>query len=270
MFYLTTPDGRNVVGYVQANTKEIVVLKRNRDRVIHKEIASHASDEAAYAALCMRVQTLRKEGYSPVDPTLSSFAYPASAVGEGKLTIESHSVSFEVKDCTKSQFDAGIARIEETFDVLKTAGLSFKQGDGWFALEPTSGESFKCRLLSEQAFDAYPSKLKELSLARGYVDNETLLPNGKGRMFVITGEGVLDIYIRSFMYGLIKAGAQILYKGDGDWTFYPMQPFAKRDVSGLAWYNESYLHETLQSGGLIKCPHAPVRQTPASSRPLFL
>jgi hypothetical protein len=270
MFYLMTPDGRNVIGYVQALTKEMVVLKRNRERVIHKEIGTYASDELAYGALCMRVQALRKEGYSFSDTKLSSFSFPVELAGLGSLTIESHSVSITVKKCSKEQFDAGIARMEETFDVLKTTGMCILHGNGWFAIEPSSGESFKCRLLTEQAFDAYPPKLKELSLARGYVGNETLLPNGKGRMFIITGEGVIDIYIRSFLYGLIKAGAEVSFQGDRGWTFFPMTPFAKRDVSELVWFNKPGLYEALVSGGQVKCPHAPIHQTSVTSRPLFL
>ncbi|WGK63372.1 hypothetical protein QAO71_17680 (plasmid) [Halopseudomonas sp. SMJS2] len=273
MFYLTSPDGRNAIVYVQQFTKEMVVLKRKGERVIHKELGTFGSDEEAYAALCMRVQALRREGYGAVDTALASYAFPASTVGEGRLTVESHSVSFVVKKCTPVQFNAGIAQMDETFDVLKTPGVSFKQGDGWFELEPTHpayGESFKCRLLSEQAFRDYPSKLKELCLARGYVDNETLLPGGRGRMLVVTGEGVVDIYIRAFLHGLIKAGAEVSFKGDRDWSFFPMTPFAKRDVSELAWYQEPGLHELLMNGGLVKCPHAPLHQTPVSKRPLFL
>lgn len=273
MFYLTSPDGRNAIGYVQQDTKEMVVVKRNKDRVIHKELGTFDSDQDAYAALCIRVQALRKEGYKAEDTVLASYPYPASTVGEGRLTIESHSVSFVVKNCTPVQFNAGIAQMEETFDVLKTTGVSFKLGDGWFALEPASptyGESFKCRLLSEQAFGEYPPKLKELCLARGYVDNETLLPSGRGRMFVVTGEGVVDIYIRAFLHGLIKAGAEVSYEGDNNWSFYPMTPFAKRDVSELAWFFEPGLHDLLMNGGLVQCPHAPLHQTQVSKRPLFL
>lgn len=273
MFYLTSPDGRNAIGYVQQFTKEMVVLKRKKDRVLHKEVGTYNSDENAYAALCMRVQALRKEGYKAVDTALASYPFPASTVGQGRLTVESHSVSFDVKKCTPVQFNAGIAQMEETFDVVKATGLSFKQGDGWFELEPshpTYGETFKCRLLSEQAFGDYPSKLKEISLARGYVDNETLLPDGRGRIFVVTGEGVIDIFIRAFLHGLIKAGATVSYKGDRDWSFYPMTPFAKRDVGELAWFCEPGLHDLLMKGGLVKCAHAPLHQTPVSKRPLFL
>lgn len=252
MFHLCDPNGSYIVGYVDGHTSEMVVHRGRRDRHIQKDVALFKSDGEAFDALCILVHKAQVDGYVIQESGLSPIPYPESCY-HGVLNVEARGVYVTVQSCTPQQFQAGVTRLKAVVDaVAPIAPISQEWGEGRFSITH-DGKTVMARLVSEQVWETYPAKLKEQSLKRGYMVPGLLMPSGMGTLGFQTAESVLDVCVRGFLAGMVKAGAKIVVRGDGDWLFDPTRPFLKEHVEKLSWYKaETGLYQLLLDAGLME------------------
>lgn len=237
MFYLTHSTGNYFVGYVVDG--EAVVHRASRDRYIQKEVIVMESDEAAYERLCALVHQVKLAGFREEQAADAPIAIPQCF--RASLPTASRGIYATVKSCTADQFQAGLARLEAACNAIEaTFPLTLKRSETGFELQEGSKHtSVAIKLLSLTEWETYPARLRELSDDRGYLDQSTILPSGRGVLGFTTASYLTEIALRAFFAGAIKSGAQIAVKGDLGWKLDPSKPFHKADVEDSYWY---YLH----------------------------
>lgn len=261
MFYLTNSAGNYIVGYVQEGSSEAVVHRGNRDRHIQKELIRMDSDEAAFERLCAQVHQAKVVGYRDREAGLSPINFPSCYLDA--MPTASRGVYATVKLCTADQFQGGLACLESACSALvATFPLTLKRSEGAFLLEEGNKHtSVGIKLLSQAEWETYPARLRELSDDRGYLDQGTILPSGRGVLGLSTASYLTEIALRAFFAGAIKAGAQITVEGGQGWRFNPTKPFHKADVADSFWFAlhpEAY--QMLTEAGLTAITSAPRRK----------
>lgn len=269
MFHLTNPSGGFFVGYVDANTKEMVVHRGRRERHIQKDVALFQSDEEAFDALCALVHKAQVDGYEIQDAGLTPVQFPDSCY-HGTMSVAARGIYVMVQSCTPDQFDAGLARLNAVVDaVAPVSPVSLKLDGKRFSIDH-EGHSIMGRIISEQEWATYPAKLKELSLKRGYMVPGLLMPSGIGSLGFMTSESVLDVCVRGFLAGIVKAGAKITVRGDEGWVFDPARPFHKDHVENLSWYKAgNSLYQALVEAGQMEFGRPATTQARKRARVLF-
>ncbi len=270
MFHLTDPSGGFLVGYVDANTTEMVVHRGRRERHIQKEVALFQSDEEAFDALCASVHRAQVEGYEIQDVGLTPVQFPDSCY-HGTMSVSARGVYATVQSCTPDQFDAGLSRLNAVVAaVAAVSPVSQKWDGGHFSID-YEGQTIRGSIISDQVWATYPAKLKELSLKRGYIVPSVLMPSGVGRLGFMTSESVLDVCVRGFLAGIVKAGAKITVRGDEGWMFDPARPFHKDHVEKLSWYKAGNgLYQALVEAGQMEFGRPVTTQARKRAKVLFL
>jgi hypothetical protein len=256
MFYLVNSTGDYIVGYVEEG--EAVVHRASRDSHIQKEVIRMESDEAAFDRLCALVHEAKIAGYQEEEASLSPIDIPYCY--QASIPTAFRGVYASVKSCTADQFEAGLARLEAACKAIGAVfPLTLKRSEGAFSLhEGKAQTSVSIKLLSQAEWETYPARTRELSDNRGYLDQCTILPSGRGLLGFSTGRYLTEITLRAFFAGAIKAGAQITLDGDHGWKLNPAKPFHKADIEDSSWFRihpEAY--QMLSDAGFMAIASAP-------------
>lgn len=240
MFYLVNTKGSFLVGYVPAGERTVLMFEGQVIQGIPKitkrlEKAARSTDDA-WEFLCETVMEARADGYLDKHVDTSHLQVPPD-LHQDKFPLALRGVYARVKSCSYDQFAAGLARLLAVHEAVSDAGVEVKIGTEGKSVElSVRGAHIRFGFVPDGLWGTMATKGKELCEERGMMGDNFLLPDGRGMLHLLHRETILDLYVRAFLDGSVKAGAVIELTSDHSWKFVAGNPFLTADVRDLQWY----------------------------------
>lgn len=264
MFYLVDPKGNFLAGFVPAGSRGSVMFEgqivQGEPKITKRlEDTAHSTQEA-WEYLCEMVSEARANGYLDMPVDTCKLHVPPD-VFHGEFPVFLRGVYARIKAMTSDQFSAGVARLMAVHEVLPSAGVVVNGNEKSIELR-LSAHILRFGYVPDRLWETMTTKARELCSERGMLDDNDLLPDGRGLFHLRTKETCLDLYVRAFMHGAIRAGATIEWSSDHAWTFLETDPFNKAVVQDLQWFQDT---PNLHSNVLKLDQTIPVHATPVAS-----
>ncbi|HBO6302910.1 TPA: hypothetical protein L4741_002458 [Pseudomonas aeruginosa] len=238
MYYLTNEAGRFKAVQADVNSFLMTVWEGNVGHgVSGKKELQCSSAEEAWGHVCAQVTEARSNGYSPQPIETSQLKLNLANAVVMEFALKHRGIYTRVNSCTTSQFNSGLAQLEEVVRVLIDAGfpLGFRMAGN--AVEVAfNGTAIRIGIASEREWATMSPKAREIFEERGFIDSSILLPSGKGLWRLKTEESVLDVCVRAFLAELKKAGAEFEVESDAAYTLDPLRPFQRQHIEEMDWY----------------------------------
>lgn len=243
MFYLVDSKGNFLSGFVPAGSRGNVMFEgqlfQGEPKITKRLEDTARSTHEAWEFLCERVAEARANGFQDKPIDTSKLFVPAE-IYQAEFPLVLRSVYARVNAITADQFSAGLARLSAIHQVLPSAGVSVVISGNEKSVELRLGKNIiRFGFVSERLWETMTTKARELSSARGLLDDNELLPDGRGLFHLRTRETCIDLYVRAFLHGATQAGASIEWSSDHPWKFQKTDPFSKADVKDLQWYRDT-------------------------------
>ena len=270
MFYVVNPNGSFLAGFLPAGTRESIMFEgqmvQGEPKITKRLEGAASSSHDAWEFMCEMVSEARADGYLDTAFTASKLQVPADLHHE-EFPLVLRGFYARVKTMAKDQFAAGLARLRAVHEVLSHADVQLQSYDDDKFVELRLGaQIIRFGFVPERLWEIMTTKAKELCESRGMLDDNYLLPDGRGLLHLRTRETILDVYVRAFLQGAIRAGAVIELTSDHNWRFLESNPFIAADVKHLQWYQD---HPEVLSSVLKLDQTIPVRATQVFSAVVF-
>lgn len=240
MFYVVNPKGSFLAGYLQSGERESIMFEgqliQGEPKITRRLESADRTSHEAWEYLCLMVTEARADGYRDMPIDTSKLQVPADLYQE-EFPLALRGVYARVKAMTSDQFSAGVARLKAVHEVT-SAGVEVVGDDKYVELR-LGAVTITFGFVPDRLWENMTMKARELCEARGMLGDNLLLPDGRGLFHLQTRESALDLYVRAFLQGAMKAGAVIELSSDHAWSFSVATPFNAAEVENLQWYQET-------------------------------
>lgn len=243
MFYVVNTKGSFLFGYLQQGKRESIMyegqLIQGEPKITKRLEYANRTTHEAWECMCQMISEARADGYRDMPIDASKLQVPADLYQE-EFPLVLRGVYAHVRSMTSEQFSSGLARVRAVHEAISHAGVEVISGDDDSYVELRLGAAVTSfGFVSEQLWETMTTKARELCEARGMLGDNLLLPDGRGLVHLQTRESTLDLYVRAFLQGAMKAGAVIELSSDHSWSFNQVSPFNAADLQDLQWYQET-------------------------------